>query len=765
MRTLDTIDDTSECVVDGYYSCDECFCAQADIPFYLSMSIAIVSLLLSTFVVAGYISIKEMREQPGDIVFAVSLCNIVFSVGSILENVQNNEDPFFSQDLSHCVMFGYIKTITYFLVHFYHMTFSFFFLVILRGSLKSQNMPGIIYHIIPFIATGLISYKLKTADAIGRNIFGLCGMKTTPGFTFPALYYGIVVFATIILTWFTKQYLPKNDKISNLRTTFLRFNLKLVIILVINYLFNGVLDSISGYIVSKFVTGDTGPLIISILRKITLIKSIFLSITPLILPTARILDPLMREYWKRMFQACMHSYRNRHRRGTTAFVDPRRVSLDLAAVQKQLEKKSYIFQFQHNRRVQVVYSVLSGVHYFWRMKSENKFNLNSDGQPDLTTSTVVKENASDLYKKQAHNKEHFPIDQNILTKAIPELYDEIKERDYDFSEGTFTAHAPEIFERIIQLDEIGRGISTSLDLKENFNRILKSGINGGGRSGEFFFFSSDNKIIIKTISTSELNVLLRILPAYLEHFKANPDSVIAKIYGVFTFEARSPNEKYHLILMKNINGLPSIYVKRKYDLKGSTVGRRAVKQKEISAYELQLMSNLKDLDFERFEQRVHASPEISQRLIEVMKKDAAFLASQNLIDYSLALYIVDKGHYRGGSISLTQSLLATDDGLLSTSTGSKESTIEYEDTLTSMKSTHEDLYYHLGIIDYLIPFNCRKKLEVFSRKLLACNPKHNISVQRPGFYSERFVKFMEKIFASDYSPPRVSADTLCNKHL
>jgi len=756
-RTLDTIDDITECVQDGYYSCEQCFCAEADFPIYLSIIISVISLLISTFVVAGYISIKEMREQPGDIVFAISLCNIIFSVGSILENVQNYEVPVFNQDPSTCNMFGYIKTVTYFLVHFYHTTFSLFFLIILRGSLKSQNMPFLTYHVFPLLGTGFIWYILIVKNAIGRNIFGLCGQKTTPGAGFPLLYYGVVIFSTLILTWFTNRYLPKNDKISSLRSTFLRFYLKLIIILILNYLFNGILDSISGYIVAKFLQKDTSPATISVLGYISTIKTVFLSVTPILLPTARILDPLMREYWKRMFQACMHTYRTR--RGTTTFVDPRRVSLDLAAVQRQLEKKSYIFQFQHNRRVQVVYSVLSGIHYFWRMKSENKRNLNVERKSDLTNSKVIKENVDpNLYRSQAFNKEHFPIDENILAKTIPELYSEIKDRDYDFSEGTFTAHAPEIFERIIQLDEVGRGIGASLDLKENFNRILKSGINGGGRSGEFFFFSSDNKIIIKTISSSELAVLLRILPAYLEHFKSNPDSVIAKIYGVFTFEARSPNEKYHLILMRNINGMPSIYVKRKYDLKGSTVGRRAVKQKEVSAYELQLMSNLKDLDFDRFEKRVHACPELSHLLVETIRKDAAFLASQNLIDYSLALYIVDKGHFSKSNISLLECSNNRSDDSLIESPGSfeldsdamrKRSLYQDGDTLISMRSTHEELYYHLGIIDYLIPFNCRKKLEVFSRKLLACNPRHNISVQRPAFYADRFVNYMERIFSQE----------------
>jgi len=699
-----------DCMENGFYNCDTCYCAPAvDIPLALSLSISIISLLVSLAIFAGYLLIKEMREQPGDIVFAVAVCNIIFSGAYIWESVAENQDPFFSDGTAQCIRFGYLKALTYFLVHFYNMAFSMFFLVILRGSLKSHNIPFLAYHFFPLAAGVVVYYRLSALNAIGQNILGMCGIKTTSEFTFFVGFYSVVGLSTVILAWFTRQYLPKNDKISNLRNTFLRFYFKLVIVLVIDYLINGIIDVFSSHYVLKFINGAHDDAMVELLKKLIVSKGILLNFTSILLPAARILDPLMREHWKKMFYGCIYSYRRR--RGATAIFDLGRVSLDVSTVQKQLEKRSYIFQFQHNRRIQVIYAVLSGIHCFWKIKSEN-MNKSRAGERS--------------YKDRAHDKAYFPIDQRIMENTIPELYDEIKERDYDFSEGTFTAHAPEIFEKIIQLDEVGRSISVSLDLKENFKRILKCGINGGGKSGEFFFFSNDNKIIIKTISTSELNILIKILPSYLEHFEANPDSIIAKIYGVFTFQVRSLNERYHLILMRNINGIPSNYVRRKYDLKGSTAGRRAVKGKDVSIEELELIPNLKDLDFDRFEKRVHVSSVLSQALIETIKKDVAFLASQNLIDYSLALYLVDKRGFLNGGCSEE----------------------ENRESLISMRSTQDDLYYHLGIIDYLISFNCKKKLEVFVRKLLACNPNHNISVQRPGFYGNRFVKYMEKIFCA-----------------
>ena len=77
-------------------------------------------------------------------------------------------------------------------------------------------------------------------------------------------------------------------------------------------------------------------------------------------------------------------------------------------------------------------------------------------------------------------------------------------------------------------------------LHPNYNRekIFKAG-EGAGRSGSFFFFSHDNRFIIKTMSSSELKLLLKILPDYAKHLENNPYSLIARIFGVFTVKVES----------------------------------------------------------------------------------------------------------------------------------------------------------------------------------------------------------------------------------
>ena len=91
-------------------------------------------------------------------------------------------------------------------------------------------------------------------------------------------------------------------------------------------------------------------------------------------------------------------------------------------------------------------------------------------------------------------------------------------------------------------------IEKSLSPEANHEQVFKAG-EGAGRSGSFFFFSHDNKYIIKTCSKEELKLFLKMLPDLAEHYKNNPNSLIAKTFGAFTVKT-STNE-IHLVLMEN----------------------------------------------------------------------------------------------------------------------------------------------------------------------------------------------------------------------
>ena len=59
-------------------------------------------------------------------------------------------------------------------------------------------------------------------------------------------------------------------------------------------------------------------------------------------------------------------------------------------------------------------------------------------------------------------------------------------------------------------------LKASLSPQLNRDMVFKAG-EGAGRSGSFFFFSHDRKFIIKTMSETELNLMLRMLPRLANH--------------------------------------------------------------------------------------------------------------------------------------------------------------------------------------------------------------------------------------------------------
>lgn len=59
---------------------------------------------------------------------------------------------------------------------------------------------------------------------------------------------------------------------------------------------------------------------------------------------------------------------------------------------------------------------------------------------------------------------------------------------------------------------------------------------GAGASGSFFFFSQNREFIIKTMTQRELDRFLEILPYYEIHLSENKNSLLARIYGVYTIK-------------------------------------------------------------------------------------------------------------------------------------------------------------------------------------------------------------------------------------
>jgi hypothetical protein len=140
---------------------------------------------------------------------------------------------------------------------------------------------------------------------------------------------------------------------------------------------------------------------------------------------------------------------------------------------------------------------------------------------------------------------------------------------------TVTFHKIDLFMEMFPEQFTERVASFHASLSPKFNRdsVFKSG-EGAGRSGSFFFFSHDRKFIIKTMTQKELDLYLLKLPAFKDHFLANKNSLLAKIFGVFTINTKYMKQ-VHVMLMENTVQLRDPkYLQYVFDLKGSTVDRK-----------------------------------------------------------------------------------------------------------------------------------------------------------------------------------------------
>jgi len=144
------------------------------------------------------------------------------------------------------------------------------------------------------------------------------------------------------------------------------------------------------------------------------------------------------------------------------------------------------------------------------------------------------------------------------------------------------------------MDSIDKDIiKYSLSAKRNRDQAFKAG-ESQGKSGSFFFFSHDRKFIIKTMYTDELKVFLEALPDYFQHLKNHPNSLIARIYGVFKVQMEDIQPVNLLLMANTIRCDSSNLIQNIFDLKGSIINREVTITKKTTN-----TSTLKDLNLQR----------------------------------------------------------------------------------------------------------------------------------------------------------------------
>ena len=238
-------------------------------------------------------------------------------------------------------------------------------------------------------------------------------------------------------------------------------------------------------------------------------------------------------------------------------------------------------------------------------------------------------------------------------------------------------------------------------------------LSSDSKSGQAFWKTNDETLVLKTLKHYEAINLLRVLDKYAAHTLGDI-SCIATVVGLYRVKLRNGGKKY-FIVCKNVYPRNTWHVTGRYDLKGSTVGRLASPTSSVK----------KDLDLLASGAKLSLGGPSRDTVLHALQRDVNFLRCQRFMDYSL-LVAVEKypaSHFRRfiDRISRPLSHSLADRGKLVVLGG-------------------DGLIYHIGIIDFLQRYTFRKILETLIKGLF--HDARKISCVAPALYAKRLFAFI-----------------------
>ena len=392
----------------------------------------------------------------------------------------------------------------------------------------------------------------------------------------------------------------------------------------------------------------------------------------------------------------------------------------------------------------------------------------------------------------------------------PNTFRDLRNKCFGVSEKEYTKSILNIMQNTVRTDnEFGQQICSSNDDTPVANLIqpiirirrlwrsspktlpyisFQSNSKGAARSGTFFFFTSDGAYMVKTIKKEEAKAFVEMLPKYHRFMSKrvnSRNSLLTRFCGMYSVQTALENgnenkwdgglflsreqstdtaddERVYVVMNSVFPPQASSFITRRFDLKGSTVGR------ECSVDEIQTKGAnavLKDLNLKReveieLEQAasgqkkrkqsrygIHIGPRKKAALLAQLERDVTLLEDCGVLDYSLLVGVADMTlPKRNAGTSSTPSALQLffrwmDAPMPYYGAGS---TKVDGGNHASIRGTlmGRDVIYYMGVIDFLQPWTVKKRLER-DLKGLAGYDKTAISCVAPSDYSTRFLSFID----------------------
>ncbi|KHJ49114.1 hypothetical protein D918_00232 [Trichuris suis] len=314
-----------------------------------------------------------------------------------------------------------------------------------------------------------------------------------------------------------------------------------------------------------------------------------------------------------------------------------------------------------------------------------------------------------------------------------------------------------------------------------------------GRSNARLFTSYDMCFVIKTIDAEQVAEVHSILQKYHNYVVEQRSRTLLPQY-VGMYRLTVEGAEIYAVVMRNIFSR-NYPISKKYDLKGSTVQRQASEKERAKEF-----PTYKDIDFLEEKCKLYLSKKSRQRLIEMLTSDTDFLASLNLMDYSLLVGIheLDSAPAASSGETSTKPTVPTTSACRGDSSevenGSDESNdygsqptppespppclgafapfsgneeLQVDDEFYAVPArcdAPKKMIYFIGLIDILTYYGM-KKLTATAAKTVKYGAEAEISTVRPQQYAKRLVEFVTRALdngdnASTVQSPSACADTV-----
>ncbi|KAL4511850.1 hypothetical protein ABPG72_012695 [Tetrahymena utriculariae] len=718
-----------------------------EIDRYLFIAFCPLTIMATSFIIYTFIKYPGTRNSPGDLLLGTSICELLLNFHWLMASIYNirndgeNPDP----DRLFCRLNSILSIPSGILDFAYNFILNIYISLTLKNSLKGYSPKTRYWHILMVFSAAIIIVIFETIpNYAGISVFGTCSYTSNKLVFVSGPLIGIfyALLGYYMFRQFHKTIPDTRQKFANKRQEFLIYYAYVKVTSCI-YLLLGITNLMIG--LNCYFLHNPG------LNIFLTITNFLKLLSPVILSLLRYRDPILKQRVFLELKKCKRRFNKKQ---------------NFSSVKKQLVEpinNDVSYDQLNNQGIQITSQAEVRNEQSRSFIQEDQFKDMRQFLRQLHLTSMV----SGILQEFSEDREKESIEQLTKDDFIEKDADIIINNDqnnqdldeqYEKLSIKMTVYAKKVFQLLRQKYSNGLNLVDSLQLDANNHLIQKaSGEGKGGASGEFFFFTHDNNLLLKTINSNELEILLEKLDKFVTHYEQKEDSLITKIYGIFTFQQQASYDRpNHIIVMRNLQAIDNRYIHRKYDLKGSTYNRyESNKRKDKNLNEIVL----KDMDFLEFEQCIKATHQKKLEISQTLEIDSNYLAGQGFMDYSLLILKVDWNQYFLDNEVVLQN---NENNLLNLNVNNHLNLLQntipnlYEKVIEKFGSSqfifqseeNPCYFYHVGIIDYLQQWTIKKGLERFFKNCI--NGKDvNTSSQPPGFYSDRFKRFVRKIFANN----------------